>query len=262
MLITAVRTFLSGGMHLFGSTAVRARHARRRDRPVLHPVQDPVLVVDRGQGRLGPLVPRRAGPCLRRGEDLRHGRRQDRRVRQGRRRAAADRRRGGGGTVAARRRIRRGPLSRASRPRRRWSASGSRRPMTPSAPARPAGRGCRRRRRSSCSPHRRTPPTTPPSPRRTRDRPCPIQLRTHARHAITPRRGQRPGSAPQFQAAGGPRRRGAAPPPARPIRVASVPPQLRFQPPLRPAATGATAQARIRTCRAGVPAGAARAPHR
>jgi len=46
----------------------------------------------------------------------------------------------------------------------------------------------------------------------------------------TARRRPRPGSAPQFQAAGGPRRRGAAPPPARPIRVASVPPQLRFQP--------------------------------
>ncbi|MER6899359.1 hypothetical protein, partial [Amycolatopsis sp. NPDC000740] len=34
-----------------------------------------------------------------------------------------------------------------------------------------------------------------------------------------PKRGSRPGSAPQFQAAGGPRRRGSAPPPARPIRV-------------------------------------------
>ncbi|GLZ30834.1 hypothetical protein Lesp02_30230 [Lentzea sp. NBRC 105346] len=43
------------------------------------------------------------------------------------------------------------------------------------------------------------------------------------------RRGPRPGSAPQFQVAGGPRRRGAASPSARPIRVASVPPQLRFQ---------------------------------
>ncbi|MCE7011677.1 hypothetical protein LWC34_54030 [Kibdelosporangium philippinense] len=47
--------------------------------------------------------------------------------------------------------------------------------------------------------------------------------------APTSRRGPQPGSAPQFQAAGGPRRRGAAPPPARPIRVASVPPHLRFQ---------------------------------
>lgn len=58
----------------------------------------------------------------------------------------------------------------------------------------------------------------------------------------TPRRGPRPGSAPQFQAAGGPRRRGAAPPPARPIRVASVPPQLRFQsatPPSPPPASPA-----------------------
>ncbi|WP_409490679.1 hypothetical protein [Amycolatopsis sp. cmx-11-12] len=51
------------------------------------------------------------------------------------------------------------------------------------------------------------------------------------------RRGPQPGSAPQFQAASGPRRRGAAPPPARPIRVASVPPQLRFQ-----SATPPTAQ--------------------
>lgn len=39
----------------------------------------------------------------------------------------------------------------------------------------------------------------------------------------------RPGSAPKFQIAGGPRRQGAPPPSARPIRVASVPPQLRFQ---------------------------------
>jgi hypothetical protein len=44
------------------------------------------------------------------------------------------------------------------------------------------------------------------------------------------RRGPRPGSAPQFQAPGAPRRRGSTPPPARPIRSASVPPQLRFQP--------------------------------
>ncbi|WP_246367478.1 hypothetical protein [Kibdelosporangium persicum] len=51
----------------------------------------------------------------------------------------------------------------------------------------------------------------------------------------TPRRGQRPGSAPQFQAAGGPRRRGATPPPARPIRTASVPPQLQFRPATPPA---------------------------
>ncbi|MBE1579440.1 hypothetical protein ACFORH_32890 [Amycolatopsis roodepoortensis] len=50
-----------------------------------------------------------------------------------------------------------------------------------------------------------------------------------------PRRGQRPGSAPQFQAAGGPRRRGATPPPARPIRTASVPPQLQFRPATPPA---------------------------
>jgi hypothetical protein len=49
------------------------------------------------------------------------------------------------------------------------------------------------------------------------------------------RRGQRPGSAPAFQAAGAPRRRGATPRPARPIRVAAVPPQLRFQPAVPPA---------------------------
>jgi hypothetical protein len=46
----------------------------------------------------------------------------------------------------------------------------------------------------------------------------------------TPRRGKRPGSAPQFQAAGGPRRRGATSLPARPLRSASVPPQLQFRP--------------------------------
>ncbi|TKG62390.1 hypothetical protein [Prauserella endophytica] len=51
----------------------------------------------------------------------------------------------------------------------------------------------------------------------------------------SPRRGPRPGSAPQFQAAGGPRRRGATPPPARPIRTASVPPQLQFRPATPPA---------------------------
>jgi hypothetical protein len=39
-----------------------------------------------------------------------------------------------------------------------------------------------------------------------------------------------PGSLPQFQAPGAARRRGATPPPARPIRVASVPAQLRFRP--------------------------------
>lgn len=50
-----------------------------------------------------------------------------------------------------------------------------------------------------------------------------------------PRRGPRPGSAPQFQAAGGPRRRGTTPPPARPIRTASVPPQLQFRPATPPA---------------------------
>ncbi|MFI9811567.1 hypothetical protein [Saccharothrix variisporea] len=43
------------------------------------------------------------------------------------------------------------------------------------------------------------------------------------------RRGPRPGTAPRFQSPGGPRRHGA-PPPDRPMRVPSVPPQLRFQP--------------------------------
>ncbi|MFD8494857.1 hypothetical protein [Amycolatopsis sp. NPDC059657] len=42
------------------------------------------------------------------------------------------------------------------------------------------------------------------------------------------RRGPQPGAAPKFQSAGAPRP-GAGQPPARPIRVASVPPQLRFQ---------------------------------
>ncbi|MFJ8965331.1 hypothetical protein ACIRG5_38695 [Lentzea sp. NPDC102401] len=55
------------------------------------------------------------------------------------------------------------------------------------------------------------------------------------------RRGTQPGSAPQFQIAGGPRREGSTAPSARPIRIASVPPQLRFQPatptPPQPAAS-------------------------
>lgn len=50
------------------------------------------------------------------------------------------------------------------------------------------------------------------------------------------RRRQRPGSAPPFQSPGGPRRRGSAPSSARPIRVASVPTQLRFQPATPPPA--------------------------
>jgi hypothetical protein len=56
----------------------------------------------------------------------------------------------------------------------------------------------------------------------------------------TPQRGPRPGSAPQFQAASRPRRRGTTPPPARPVRVASVPPQLRFQPATPPPPQPAT----------------------
>lgn len=39
------------------------------------------------------------------------------------------------------------------------------------------------------------------------------------------------GARPVFQAAGGPRRRGATPVPARPIRTAQIPPQLQFQTP-------------------------------
>jgi hypothetical protein len=64
------------------------------------------------------------------------------------------------------------------------------------------------------------------------------------------RRGPRPGSSPQFQAPGGSRRGGTASPPPRPIRVTSVPPQLRFQPPSpappqpsRPARTASPAPA-------------------
>lgn len=44
-----------------------------------------------------------------------------------------------------------------------------------------------------------------------------------------PRRGPKAGSSPQFQVAVGPRRRSAAPKAARPVRVASVPPQLQFR---------------------------------
>lgn len=51
----------------------------------------------------------------------------------------------------------------------------------------------------------------------------------------TSRRGQQSGSAPQFQTAGGSRRSGATPPPARPIRAASVPAQLQFRPATPPA---------------------------
>lgn len=45
-----------------------------------------------------------------------------------------------------------------------------------------------------------------------------------------PRRGPKPGSPPQFQVAGGPRRRSAVPKADRPVRVASVPPDLQFRP--------------------------------
>ena len=49
---------------------------------------------------------------------------------------------------------------------------------------------------------------------------------------VSRRRSPRPASAPQFQAPGGPRRAGGGQPPARPIRVAPVPLQLRFQAPV------------------------------
>ncbi|MFI5593542.1 hypothetical protein ACIA5G_51550 [Amycolatopsis sp. NPDC051758] len=53
---------------------------------------------------------------------------------------------------------------------------------------------------------------------------------------VSPTPLRRPRSAtPHFQAAGGPRRRGATSPSARPIRTASVPPQLQFQPATPPA---------------------------
>ena len=51
----------------------------------------------------------------------------------------------------------------------------------------------------------------------------------------SPPRRQLSGSTPQFQAAGGPPRRAATPPPARPIRAASVPAQLQFRPATPPA---------------------------
>jgi hypothetical protein len=50
-----------------------------------------------------------------------------------------------------------------------------------------------------------------------------------------PRRGPRLSTTPQFQAAEGPRRRGVAPPPGRPIRTGPVPPQLQFRPASPPA---------------------------
>ncbi|MGI5506488.1 hypothetical protein [Lentzea sp. CA-135723] len=52
-----------------------------------------------------------------------------------------------------------------------------------------------------------------------------------------PRRGPKPGSSPQFQVAGGPRRRTTAPKVGRPVRVASVPPQLQFRQATPPAPT-------------------------
>ncbi|WP_410574485.1 hypothetical protein [Amycolatopsis sp. cmx-4-61] len=53
---------------------------------------------------------------------------------------------------------------------------------------------------------------------------------------VSPTPQRRPRSAtPHFQAAGGPRRRGATSPSARPIRTASVPPQLQFRPATPPA---------------------------
>lgn len=55
-----------------------------------------------------------------------------------------------------------------------------------------------------------------------------------------PRRGPKPGSSPQFQVAGGPRRRTAPPKVARPVRVASVPPQLQFRPAVSPSPAAPT----------------------
>ncbi|MEV7040469.1 hypothetical protein [Amycolatopsis sp. NPDC051061] len=53
---------------------------------------------------------------------------------------------------------------------------------------------------------------------------------------VSPTPQRRPRSAtPQFQTAGGPRRRGGTSPSARPIRSASVPPQLQFRPATPPA---------------------------
>jgi hypothetical protein len=51
----------------------------------------------------------------------------------------------------------------------------------------------------------------------------------------TPPGRSQPGLAPHFQAAAGPRRRGGTSPPSRPIRVVSVPPQLQFRPATAPA---------------------------
>ena len=69
-------------------------------------------------------------------------------------------------------------------------------------------------------------PTTPgpPMPPEFSSAPTPATPRTTSQ-------GTHPDTAPPFQAPGAPRRRGTPPPSARPIRTASVPPQLRFQPP-------------------------------
>ncbi|GGM81708.1 hypothetical protein GCM10011609_17180 [Lentzea pudingi] len=55
-----------------------------------------------------------------------------------------------------------------------------------------------------------------------------------------PRRGPKPGSSPQFQVAGGPRRRTTAPKVARPVRAASMPPQLQFRSATPPAPAAPT----------------------
>ncbi|GHH62399.1 hypothetical protein [Lentzea cavernae] len=57
-----------------------------------------------------------------------------------------------------------------------------------------------------------------------------------------PGRGPRPGSSPQFQVAGGPRRRSVAPKPVQAVRVASVPPQLQFRPATPPPAAPPTSK--------------------
>ncbi len=78
---------------------------------------------------------------------------------------------------------------------------------------------------------------------------------------VSRRRSPRPASAPRFQAPGGPRRTSSEPPPVRPIRVASVPPQLRFQ--ARCNRTAASGNAvHCATDGNGLPAGPARAADR
>ncbi len=211
VLITAVRTFLSGGVHLFGSTlsALGSLIGAIALFFILFKIPFWLLSavkVSSGRSFLGGLA---RAYIAAKTFGMVAGRS-----------GAFSAARGGGGAAAVRapvaaaqardRPTRRGLPSRASRPPPRRSTSACGRPMTPNAPARPAGPACPPRRRSSCSPNPSRPPTTPPSCRRNPG------IR-HARFSSAPtpatpppasRRGPRPGSAPQFQAAGGPRRRG------------------------------------------------------